>query len=210
MVSINVSKDKFDRIVNRETQEGKVLWNGRPDIFKINFKATSSLPFSVDLYTNGVKLKSFHNEHADSILEETIQISVKPRFGQNYIDIVFSCDEIDDKISAQQKSIEFDSVSINDQIIEQSNFGMDSVCFQSSDLSYLLPDKQETYRYELLRRHGGYFGFFGRIRFPYYRFVNADDSRIYKRNDYGVDCNNNFTVIYDDPPRKTKDLFKNV
>ena len=61
MVSINVSKDKFDRIVNRETQEGTVLWIGRPDIFKINFRAKSSLPFSVNLYTNDVKLKSFHN-----------------------------------------------------------------------------------------------------------------------------------------------------
>ena len=210
MVSIDVSKAKFDRIANKQD-----YWINKPDTFSINFRAKSSLSFCVNFCLNDEQilvpaLKSVKDENDNNFLEKTLQMSVDPKFGENYIDLLFSCDNLDDKkMSAQQKSIEIDNISINNTLIEQSKFGMDNVSFQSGDLSYLTPDEQEKYRYALLRKHGGYFGFFGRIRFPYYRFMNAKDVRIYKRNDYGVDCNNHFTVIYDKPPRKTKDFLKN-
>ena len=188
MVSIIVSKDKFDDMVKRN--KSSVL--GR-DTLRVKYYAKSSSTFNVSIFINGLKIKD-SNAGGDDFTS-----TIESKFGENHVDIVFS--HADQQQPVHQKSIEIDSISINDINIEKSNFGMDEVYFQNGE--------QEYYRHELARSHGGYFGFFGRIRVPYYRFSDINDSRIYKRNDYGVDINNKFTTIFDHKPMKTKDMFQN-
>tara|TARA_E500000178_G_C16875555_1_gene686481 strand:+ start:282 stop:851 length:570 start_codon:yes stop_codon:yes gene_type:complete len=188
MVSIIVSKDKFDDMVKRN----KFGVLGR-DTLRIKYYAKSSSAFDVSIFINGRKIKD-SNAGGDDYTT-----SIESKFGENYVDIVFS--HVGQEKPVHQKSIEIYAISINDINIEKSNFGMDKVYFQKGE--------QENYRHELARSHGGYFGFFGRIRVPYYRFSDINDSRIYKRNDYGVDINNKFTTIFDHTPIKTKDMFQN-
>ena len=188
MVSIIIPKDKFDDMVKRD--KSAILGK---DTLHIEYHAKSSSAFKVSILLNGLKIKD-SNAYSDDF-----ETDVESKFGENYVDIIFS--QVGQEEPVHQKSIEIDSISINDVNIEKSNFGMDQVYFQKGE--------QENYRHELARSHGGYFGFFGRIRVPYYRFRDIHDSRIYKRNDYGVDINNRFTTIFDQKPIKTKDMFQN-
>lgn len=204
MVSINIPRDKFDkaikRIKNRQFSE-------RKDNVQITLTAKSSLPFSIDFVINSHerpehKLCSVDNH---STISCTVKIPVEPTLGLNNIDIIFSCVP---QASATQKSIELNRIAINDTTIRQSNFGMDRVDFQPDDMLHLTKNKQQEFRRELSGNHGGYFGFFGRVRIPYYRFTNSDDVRIYKRADHGLQCGDRRTIVYDDPPKKTKDILK--
>jgi hypothetical protein len=188
MVSIIVSKDKFDNIVKREksTVVGK-------DLLHIKYLAKSTSSFNVLVSINGVPLKE---SNANS---NEFKISIESKFGENYVDIIFL--HTGDQTPVQQKSLVIDFITINGINVEKSNFGMDKL--------YCGEIEQEQYKHQLARSHGGYFGFFGRVRIPYYRFKDVDDNRIHKRNDYGVDVNNKFTKIFDQKPRKTKDLLQN-